>query len=227
MELSRTRALTGDMFQVDLPRAVLGFVGVHLGLRAEAAYVQRLVADGDRPAANRRARLLATVLHHHHRAEDTVLFPALVARQPAATTTSELDRQHNELDDALQRLGADVELAPTTRRLLDHHLITEEAHVLPMWLDAFTADEHEQFATRLRRSTPVRDAGLMIAWLLDTAPHGAGELAWSQVPSSLRLMHRLWWRPRYERAFGRMDGSDLAWPGLGAPAPVLAASAAA
>ena len=65
------------MFQIDLPRAVVGFVGVHLGLRAEAAHVERLHDAGDLAGARRRARLLATVLHHHHRAEDTVLFPAL------------------------------------------------------------------------------------------------------------------------------------------------------
>ena len=209
----------------DLPRAVLGFVGVHLGLRAEVAHVERLLTDGDRLGATRRAQLLATVLHHHHRAEDTVLFPALVERQPgAATTTEELDRQHTELDEALRRLGADIDLVAATRQLLDTHLLTEEAHVLPLWLDAFTSEEHERFAHRLRRSTPLRDAGLMIAWLLDTAPHGSGEIAWSQVPSSLRMMHRWWWRPRYERAFGRMSGSDLAWPGLAAPVSLPAAA---
>ena len=87
------------MFQIDLPRAVVGFVGVHLGLRAEAAHVERLRDAGDLAGARRRARLLATVLHHHHRAEDTVLFPALVARQPGvAVTTAELEAQHVELD---------------------------------------------------------------------------------------------------------------------------------
>ncbi len=225
MGAPRAAVLTGGMFPVDLPRAVLGFVGVHLGLRAEVANVERLLTTGDRPAATRRADLLATVLHHHHRAEDTVLFPALVERQPgAATTTQELDRQHAELDDALERLGADVDLVAATRQLLDAHLLTEEAHVLPIWLDSFTSEEHERFADRLRRSTPVRDAGLMISWLLDTAPHGAGETARSQVPPSLRLMHRWWWRPRYERAFGRMSGSDLAWPGLVAPGGMTAAA---
>ncbi len=90
------------MFQIDLPQAVVGFVGVHLGLRAEAAHVERLRDAGDLPGAQRRAHLLATVLHHHHRAEDTVLFPALTDRQPgAAVTTAELEDQHVELDVAL------------------------------------------------------------------------------------------------------------------------------
>jgi Hemerythrin HHE cation binding domain len=93
------------MFQIDLPAAVVGFVGVHLGLRAEAAHVERLRDAGDLPGARRRARLLGTVLHHHHHAEDTVLFPALTARQPGvAITTAVLEDQHVALDAALAAL---------------------------------------------------------------------------------------------------------------------------
>ena len=47
----------------------------------------------------------------------------------------------------------------------------------------------------------------MIAWLLDTAPDGAFDVAWEQVPSSLRLVHRVWWRRRYERTFGTLEVS--------------------
>ena len=196
------------MINIDLPRAVVGFVGVHLGLRAEVANVERLATDGDHAAARRRAALLATVLHHHHRAEDTVLFPALRERQPGvATTTAELESQHDELDVALAGLTTDVSGIGDVRRLVERHLGLEEHQVLPIWLASFTAAEHERFTGNLRRATPLRDAGLMIAWLLDTAPDGAFDVAWEQVPSSLRLVHRLWWRRRYERAFGTLDVS--------------------
>jgi hypothetical protein len=191
------------MFQIDLPRAVVGFMGVHLGLRAEAAHVERLRDHGDVAGARCRARLLATVLHHHHRAEDEVLFPALVARQPGvAITTDELEAQHIELDRALGGLGDDLATATEVRRLVDRHLSLEEQHVLPVWMASFDAVEHERFASSLRRSTPLRDAGLMISWLLDTAPDGAFDVAWDQVPPALRLAHRAWWRRRYVRTFG-------------------------
>jgi hypothetical protein len=194
------------MFQIDLPRAVVGFVGVHLGLRAEAAHVERLHDVGDLAGARRRARLLATVLHHHHRAEDTVLFPALVARQPGvAVTTDELEAEHGALDVALARLPAELDTVTDVRRLVERHLGHEEHHVLPVWLASFDAAEHERFAGALRRSTPLRDAGLMISWLLDTAPDGSFEVAWDQVPPALRLAHRAWWRRRYERTFGTID----------------------
>jgi hypothetical protein len=194
------------MFQIDLPRAVVGFVGVHLGLRAEAAHVERLRDAGDLPGAQRRARLLATVLHHHHRAEDTVLFPTLAARQPgAAVTTAAMEDHHVELDAALAELTVDLSTASHVRRLVERHLGAEEQLVLPMWLASFTADEHDRFAGTMRRATPLRDAGLMIAWLLDTAPDGAVDVAWEQVPPALRAVHRVWWRRRYQRRFGNLD----------------------
>jgi hypothetical protein len=191
------------MLAIDLPRAVVGFVGVHLGLRAEAAHVERQRDAGDVDGARRRAELLGTVLHHHHRAEDTVLFPALVARQPGVVVTTEaMQVEHAELDAALGRLPGDLDRAGEVRDLIERHLGHEEQLVVPVWMASFTAAEHERFAGSLRRATPLRDAGLMIAWLLDTAPDGAFDVAWEQVPASLRLVHRMWWRRRYERAFG-------------------------
>jgi hypothetical protein len=191
------------MFTVDLPSAVIGFVGVHLGLRAEVATIERAVECGDVDRADRRARLLARVLNHHHTAEDNVLFPALRDRHPGApTTTAALEAEHDELDVALEGLVAELERASDVRRLVERHLGAEEQQVLPMWLAAFSAEEHEEFAGRLRRATPLRDAGLMISWLLDTAPEGSLDVAWSQVPPSLRLLHRTWWQRRYLRAFG-------------------------
>ena len=211
------------MFSIDLPRAVLGFVGVHLGLRAEAAHVERLTDAGDLTQARRRAELLARVLHHHHRAEDTVLFPALVDRQPGlVVTTDELEAQHLGLDVALSALPGDLTTADEARRLIERHLGQEEHLVLPVWMASFTTAEHDRFAAALRRATPLRDAGLMISWLLDTAPDGAFDAAWDQVPPALRMMYRVWWRRRYERAFGSVGAAS---PPL--ITPVLPAMAAA
>jgi Hemerythrin HHE cation binding domain len=210
-----------SMFAIDLPRAVVGFVGVHLGLRAEVAHVERLRDAGDQCGARRRAELLAKVIHHHHRAEDTVLFPALTARQPGLVlTTDELEAEHDELDVVLAALGDDLDGAGHARHLVERHLGREEQLVLPVWIASFTAAEHERFAGSLRRATPLRDAGLMIAWLLDTAPDGAFDAAWEQVPSSLRLLHRAWWKRRYERAFGSCGTTSVS-----TLAPAVAAAA--
>lgn len=210
------------MLTIDLPAAVLGFVGVHLGLRSEVATIERAATAGDNLLAERRARLLGRVLGHHHHAEDTVLFPALQARQPGfEASTAVLDAQHDELLYVVPLLAADLAMAPDVGRLLRAHLAAEEQLVLPVWMASFDGAEHDRFAASLRRSTPILDAGLMVSWLLDTAPDDAAELAWGQVPPALRLVHRLWWRRRYDRRYGAASTIDQARPeavfgGLGA-----------
>jgi hypothetical protein len=198
----------------DLPAAVLGFVGVHLALRAEMTHIARAVDTGDEVTAARRARLFGRVLHHHHTAEDQLLWPALVGRHPGMSpVTADLEAQHLELDLRLAALPDRLEDVTGVRRLVEDHLVAEEQQVLPAWLDAFSADEHDEFAAQLRRATPWRDAGLMLAWLIDHTHQSAARHAWSEVPRPLRVAHHLWWRPRYERHWGRV-GADTSGSSL-------------
>jgi hypothetical protein len=184
---------------------VIGFAGVHLALRAEAAGVERAVEDGDLDTARRRGALLARVLTCHHHAEDTLLFPSLVERQPGVSTvTVDLEAQHAELDERLAALPRDLDGAPALRELVERHLAAEEQHVLPVWLASFTADERERFAGALRRATPIGEAGLMVSWLLDATPPEALGMAWAQVPAPIRMAHRVWFRRSYERRFGQL-----------------------
>lgn len=193
---------------VDLPAAVLGFAGVHLALRAEAASIEGAVADGDLATARRRSRLLARVLACHHHAEDTLLFPAIVARHPGVeVTTAELEAQHVELDERLAALPDALDGAADLRAFVERHLVAEEQHVLPVWLGSFTREEHERFAGSLRRATPLGDAGLMVSWLLDATPPEALGVARAQVPPPIRAAHRVWFRRRYERRWGRASAS--------------------
>jgi hypothetical protein len=187
---------------------VLGFLAVHRALRAETATIESLARTGDTGPARRRARLLARVLGHHHRAEDELLWPTLLERAPhLAEVLASLERDHDELDELLARLPDELDLAGTVRRRLEEHLSAEEQHALPVWMAAFRADEHEAFAVRLQRHTPWRDAGLMVAWLLDHAPEGMADVATGHLPRSLRLAHRVWWRRSYEWRWGTQDAS--------------------
>src|SRR4051794_24286717 len=190
-----------------LPAAVIGFGGVHLALRAEAEGIGWLAESGEHAAARRRARLLAQVLAIHHHTEDTLLWPALEERQPGfALTTPELEDQHRRLDEQLVELPGNLAAGgiQAFRSLLEAHLQAEEQRALPVWLASFSAEEHKRFGRMLQRTTPLGDAGLMIAWLLDATPDAALPVARRHIPASLQAIHKLWWRGRYERRWGRM-----------------------
>jgi len=183
------------------PGAVLGFIGVHCGLRTEVATIGELVrrADGRRPLepARRRAQLLRRVLHEHHRVEDALLWPELEARRPdCANEMSLLVDEHADLDAALDALVDDPRRIEQVAESLTAHLLHEETVALPIWLDTFTLEDHEWFETRLRRTTPWRNAATMVSWLLEVTPPEAQGVALARVPSSLRLAHRLWYRRR-------------------------------
>src|SRR3954447_14242146 len=91
-----------------LPDAVLGFCAVHLGLRAETARIAEHVDAGHHDDARRRSHLPAKVLAEHPRAEDELLWPALVRRQPGiVAVTDALEAEHEVLDQELATLVAD------------------------------------------------------------------------------------------------------------------------
>lgn len=195
------------------PDAVLGFIGVHCGLRAEATGVALLVERGELRHAARRAQLLARVLAEHHRAEDELLWPALEGRHPGfAAARIELESQHVQLDIGLAELSADPSCIDRVLPLLFDHLQAEEMAALPIWLASFTADDHTIFETRLRRSTSWRNIGTMLSWLFDVTPSDIRPVATSRVPTTLRWAHRVWFRHRYAARYGS----------VGSTAPALA-----
>jgi hypothetical protein len=67
--------------------------------------------------------------------------------------------------------------------------------------------------------------GVMISWLLDTAPEGALGLAWEQVPAGMRLLHRVWWRRRYVQRYGSLgERADVTALAGSLPAPLVRAA---
>ena len=200
------------------PKPVLGFLMVHMALRADVAALVDEVETATRPHLERRAALLERVVYAHHVGEDRVLFPALAARVGGFDPVSSvLAEQHEALDASLAALRTAAETAQGSRArvraaardaqaTLTDHLTTEEREVLPMWLSSFSDADHEVFSRRLRRATPVRDVSVMVPWLLDRAPEPVKAEAWREVPLPVRAAYKLWWR----RAFGRRYGGGTA-----------------
>jgi len=186
-----------------LPDAVLGFCAVHLGLRSETARITEYVDAGRHDDARRRSHLLAKVLAEHHRAEDELLWPALVRRQPGiVAVTDTLEAEHELLDEELVALADDPTRIERVADLIDRHLRAEEEHVLPIWLASFDHAEHERFGRQLRRSTPAGSVGLMVSWLLDVTPESLRPFAIGRLPRAFRMAHQMCWRPSFDRRYG-------------------------
>ena len=89
---------------------------------------------------------------------------------------------------------------------LDYHA----DELLPVWLEAFGPDDHDGFARRLRRATPVRDISVMVPWLLEAAPDPVKAEAWREVPLPVRAAYRLWWKRSFSKRFGTRHAASLA-----------------
>lgn len=120
----------------------------HHGLRrdiARFAVALKRVAAGDTAATaalRDEWKSYRETLHGHHEAEDTRLFPHLRQQQPSlAFTIDELTRDHRRIDPLLDRgdsafadlpnAEAAIAVVDELTRLLDAHLATEEADVVP------------------------------------------------------------------------------------------------
>jgi hypothetical protein len=200
------------------PKPVLGFLMVHMALRADLAALVDEVETAPKAHLERRATLLERVVYAHHIGEDRVLLPALAERVGGFDPiTALLADQHEALDASLAELRTATASAQSNRTAmraaaraaqatLDEHLVTEERELLPVWLTSFTDADHDAFGRRLRRATPVRDVSVMVPWLLDRAPESVKADAWREVPLPVRAAYKLWWR----RAFGRRYGGGVA-----------------
>lgn len=212
------------------PAPVLGFLLVHAALRREAAELARAAAAGADVAG--RVDLVERVIRAHHHGEDRVLLPMLTALDPSVRETATLvEMQHVALDRTIDALRAVVAAEPARTEVvaavhafvgvLQAHLELEETCLLPRWIACLGPEDHERFARRLRRATPLRDVALMIPWLVDAAPEPLRAQAEAELPPPLRLAHRAYLRRRFERRW-RAAGRTVGRRAAHSPAPAAA-----
>lgn len=207
---------TNDPTDLPAPAPVLGFLLVHVALRREMADVVA-AADAGAPDLERRLALFDRVIRAHHHGEDRVLLPVLRSREPEIRSAAdEVEVDHEHLDAALDRLRASVgHGSPGTVRddvrdlagFLDRHLELEETRLLPVWLEALDPADHERFARRLRRATPLRAMSVMVPWLMDSVPDGFRAAAERELPPAIRFAYRHGLQARFAR---RWRGSPTA-----------------
>jgi hemerythrin-like domain-containing protein len=134
--------------------------------RRLADTVQR--PDHDPDAVARWAAGFVAGVHWHQAEEDTVAFPALVERVPAARSSIErLALDHQDLDELLARLGEDpAAVAGRVHDLLAAHIFDEDVTIAPMIERHLGFDEHQAQLVDAARRLPDEMAGWTVPWLL-------------------------------------------------------------
>jgi hemerythrin-like domain-containing protein len=198
----------------------------HRSMRTDAARLIELVGAAQ-PDQVGRLRALASwyaryewAIHDHHHAEEAVIYPALLERDPSfAEADGQLEGQHQVLADHLQvaresltglagaaggsrwererdeAVGAAVAL----RAIVDTHTGDEEAVAFPRYTAHFTAADYANLNKEAFKLVGMRSLVFAGPWVLDHAtPEERAELLGEQ-PVLLRVLYRLALRPRYQR----------------------------
>jgi hemerythrin-like domain-containing protein len=198
----------------------------HRAMRVDADRLTDLVAAA-RPADTDRLAGLATwylrfelAIHDHHTAEEAVVYPALLEREPSfAATVAELEGQHRLLADRLvvvreslhglpaasggpgweRERNEAVAAARALREILTSHLDHEEHVAFSRYRQAFTAAEFAALRATAWKLVGARAVVFAGPWVLDHADPAERAQLLADQPLLLRVLYRLVLRPRFDR----------------------------
>lgn len=169
----------------------------------------------------------ATQLHHHHEFEDTVLWPLMGDRLGARVESllARNAREHvamaaamDDFDAAVGAITTDTTVAREgLRRLADAvetHLAHEEADVLPLIPEAFTADDLARFQVESAKTNP---APAFLPWVLDDAPESDLAFFGRAIPAAVREQLESTWMPRRRAVVDALLGQ----PSVAAAVPAV------
>jgi hypothetical protein len=198
----------------------------HRSMRADAARLTELV-EAAQPADVDRLHALADwygryegAIHDHHHAEEAVIYPALLERDPSfAEADGQLEGQHQVLADRLQvareSLGGlsgatgggrweperaeAVKAAAALKAIVDTHTRDEEAIAFPRYTTHFSATEYASLNKAAFKLVCMRSFVFAGPWVLDHASPGERAELLGEQPLLLRVIYRLALEPRYQR----------------------------
>ena len=198
----------------------------HRAMRMDAERLRALVVAAHPGDAERLSALASWyagyqgAIHDHHTAEEAVVYPALLERDPTfADADGELEGEHRMLADRLAVMGQSLrglpaaagggrwerDLEEATRsaealqEILAIHLPHEEDVAFSRYQREFTAEEFTALGKAAWKVVGARSVVFAAPWVLDHAtPAERAELLAAQ-PLLLRVVYRLVLRPRYER----------------------------
>jgi Hemerythrin HHE cation binding domain len=194
-------------------------IAAHDAFRRDLVSLARAAAAADRAEPQRREQVgrgwevFKRQLHFHHTGEDRHIWPRLAGRlansENAMSTLAAMEAEHALVDPLLEAVdaafadpagdalaGAVDELVTT----LHAHLAHEERDALPLIGAALTAAEWRKVGMRLGRENGLSGSSEFFAWMLDGVPADEVTAVLAEFPPPLRLVYRMAWRPRYNKA---------------------------
>jgi Hemerythrin HHE cation binding domain len=193
--------------------ADLGFMrAIHAGLRRDAARLEALAPQLERPAgapatAPKGWMTFRAILQVHHGAEDDDLWPVLRSHLTNEQDLHQVDlmvAEHRDLDTAIQAVDAaltsGIGVMPATRELgavLGAHLDHEEQHVFPLLERCLSRREWRGFLLTERQRRPPRERPEFLIWVLDDASDEDAAAVLAELPRPAHLVYRWLLRPRY------------------------------
>ncbi|HEU4337436.1 MAG TPA: hemerythrin domain-containing protein [Nocardioides sp.] len=153
-------------------------------------------------------------LHHHHTIEDTHIWPLLrdklTDRPDDLAVLDAMEEEHARIDPTLAGLeeafddpgstpDAVAERISDVVELLRSHLAHEERAAFPLIRQHITTREWAVLNKSAMKELSYSEIAALGPYLLDGASPDDVRRVLSELPAPLRLVHRFWWNPRYQR----------------------------
>jgi hemerythrin-like domain-containing protein len=153
-------------------------------------------------------------LHHHHTIEDTHIWPLmrrkLADRPDDLAVLDGMEAEHSLIDPALEALerafdDRDADSDEVAGRiddvvtLLQSHLAHEERDAFPLIREVIASQEWAVVNRTAMKELSFSEIAQIGPYVLEGAPPEDVRRIMAELPAPLRLVHRFWWNPRYQR----------------------------
>lgn len=193
---------------------------LHRAFRRDGARLEAAAEGyGSHGAAAHEALLIgwhgmSSSLHHHHSIEDTHIWPVIrgkVTVGPEVEVLDAMEEEHSRIDPAIERIerafadpdvGVDsvAESIDAFVSLLRSHLDHEERDAFPLIRRFIAKAEWDSLNQAALKELSMSEIAGLSPWLLDGATPEEVRTVLTELPAPVRMLHRFWWNPRYERA---------------------------
>ena len=153
-------------------------------------------------------------LHHHHVIEDRHIWPVmrgrLADRPEDLAVLDDMESEHSLIDPALQELerlfgDPDAGAKDLAGRidefvsLLHSHLEHEERAAFPLMREVITTKEWSALNRASMKELSFSEIAQLGPYILEGASPDDVRRTLAEFPWPLRVVHRFWWNPRYQR----------------------------